>query len=179
MNDIIGFDACAAELKRLVAEIRANLARVESEATETRVAAVNTEARKLVDYTNRTEPADYGNATEVEGVRSLDRQAMATNREIRDAALESLIHRIDQRAAEINDVVKAFKQQTAENEKKARSLRLVPLRNVVDRTTELVVAIREAKDVLLDGDVAEAELKKKLESALKALEGLRTAANGL
>jgi hypothetical protein len=80
------------------------------------------------------------------------------------------------RLSQLNQLEKAVKQQAAENERNARQIRLVPVRNAVDAAIETLEAFKKAKEALLDERADEATIKARIESAVRAITALEKAA---
>lgn len=176
MSDIIGFEACAQELRRLLAEIAENIKTAGDNGPDALHAAVLTETRKLVDFTNRTEPNDIFDAHEVGNVRKIDQAADEARREIFGDSANLIIGRMHDRISQLNQLEKAIRQQAAENEREARKIRLIPVRNAIDAVTETVEAVKDAKGALSNEDPDEAVVKSKIESVLRAITALDKAA---
>lgn len=179
MSDIIGFEACAQELRRLLAEIAENIKTAGENGPDALTAAVLTETRKLVDFTIRTEPKDIFDADEVGNIRKIDQAADETRREIFGDSANVIIGRMHDRISQLNQLEKAAKQQAAENEREARTIRLIPVRNAIDAVTETVEAVKDAKEVLLDADPVEAVVKSRIEGVLRAITALDKATREL
>jgi hypothetical protein len=179
MSDIIGFEACAQELRRLLAEIAENIKTAGENGPDALHAAVLTETRKLVDFTNRTEPKDIFDADEVGNIRTIDQAADEARREIFGDSANVIIGRMHDRISLLNQLEKAVRQQAAGNEREAKKIRLIPVRNAIDAVTETVEAVKNAKEALLDGDPDEAVVKGKIESVLRAIAALDKAAREL
>ena len=163
MNKIIGFEACTQELKRLSDEISENIKTAGANGPDALHEAVMTETRKLVDFTNRTEPKDIFDAVEIENIRKIDQTADETRREIFGDSVNTIISRMHDRIAQLNQLEKAVKQQAAENEREAKQIRLIPVRNAIDAATETVEAFKKAKDALSDDKADEAGVKAKID----------------
>jgi hypothetical protein len=179
MNDIIGFEACTQELRRLLAEIAENIKTAGENGPDALHAAVLTETRKLVDFTNRTEPKDILDADEVGHIRNIDQAADEARREIFGDSASVIIGRMHDRVSQLNQLEKAVRQQAAANEREAKKIRLIPVRNAIDAVTETAEAVKNAQAALLDGDPNEAVVKSKIESVLRAIAGLDRAAREL
>ncbi|MBW1704032.1 MAG: hypothetical protein JRJ86_02570 [Deltaproteobacteria bacterium] len=179
MSDIIGFEACTQELKRLLDEIAENIKASGEKGPDELHAAVLTETRKLVEFTNRTEPKDFFDADEVENIRKIDQAADGARREIFGDSVHAIISHMQDRVSQLNQLEKAVRQQTADNERKAKELRLIPVRNAIDSVTDAIGAFNEAKDILLDEDSNEAAIKSKIESVMRAITALKKAAQDL
>lgn len=179
MNKIIGFEACTNELKRLLDEVSENIKTAGAKGPDALHEAVMTETRKLVDFTNQTEPKDIFDAVEVENVRKLDQTADEMRREIFGDSANTIISRMHDRIAQLNQLEKAVKQQSAENERKAKQIRLIPLRNVIDAATETVEAFKKARDALSDDKADEASVKAKIDGVVRAITTLEKAAQDL
>lgn len=173
MSDIIGFEACSQELRRLLDEVAENVRAADENGPDSLHAAVLSETRKLVDFTNRTEPKDIFDADEVENIRKIDRSADEARREIFGYSANVIIGRMQDRISQLNQLEKAVRQQAAENEREARKIRLIPVRNAIDAVTETVKA---AKAALSDENPDEAVVKSKVESVLRAITTLDQAA---
>ena len=83
------------------------------------------------------------------------------------------------RIAQLNQLEKAVKQKAAENERGARQIRLIPVRNAIDAATETVEAFKKAKDALSDGQADEAGIKAKIDGVIRAIAALEKAAQDL
>lgn len=176
MNDIIGFEAGAKELKRLIDEAKQNIRTARDEGADAMQVAVDIETDKLVEFTNRTEPKDQ---TEREAIRDLDRMADEAREEISVADSNEIITRIQNRASQLNQLTKSVKQQTADNERKAKEIRLIPVRNAIDAVTDTVDAFKAAMNTLSDDNSDEAAVKSKIESVVRAITALEKAAQEL
>jgi hypothetical protein len=179
MSDIIGFEACTQELRRLLAEVTENIKTASENGPDVLHAAVLNETRKLVDFTNRTEPRDIFNVDEVESIRKIDQAADEARREIFGDSANAIIGRMHDRISQLNQLEKAVRQQAAENEREARKIRLIPVRNAIDAITETVEAVKEAKAALSDADPNEAIVKSKIDSVLRAITALDKTAREL
>ena len=179
MSDIIGFEACTQELRRLLDEIEANIKLASEAGADALHAAVLTETRKLVDFTNRTEPEDIFDVNEVENIRKIDQAADEARREIFGDSANVIIGRMQERISQLNQLEKAVRQQTAENDRKTKNIRLTPVRNAIDAVTETVEAIKEGREALSDEDPNEAVVKSKIESVLRAITALDKASRDL
>ena len=179
MSDIIGFEACAQELKRLLNEIPENLKAADATGPDALHAAVLIETRKLVDFTNRTEPKDIFDAAEVANIRKIDEAADEARRKIFGDSANVIIGHMHERISQLNQLEKAVRQQAAENEREAKKIRLVPLRNAIDAVTGTVDAFEKAKEALSDEEADEAVVKSKIESVLRAITALEKAARDL
>ena len=142
-------------------------------------AAVLTETRKLVDFTNRTEPKNIFDATEVENVRKLDEAADQTRREIFGDSANTIIGRMQDRISQLNQLAKAAKRQAADNERKARRIRLIPVRNAIDAVTNTVEAFKEAKELLSDEEAEEAAVKSRIDGVVRSITALEKAVRDL
>ncbi|MBW1748559.1 MAG: hypothetical protein JRJ34_09220 [Deltaproteobacteria bacterium] len=179
MSDIIGFEACTQELRRLLDEIEANIKSASEAGPDAFHAAVLTETRKLVDFTNRTEPEDIFDANEVENIRKIDQTADEVRREIFGDSANVIIGRMQGRISQLNQLEKAVRQQAAENERGAKKIRLIPVHNAIDAVSETVEAVKDGKEALSDEDPDEAVVKSKIESVLRAITALDKAARDL
>lgn len=179
MNKIIGFEACTKELKRLLDEVSENIRTADAKGSDALHEAVMTETRKLVDFTNQTEPKDIFDGIEVENIRKIDQTADETRREIFGDSANMIIGRMHDRIAQLNQLEKAVKQQAAENERAAKQIRLIPVRNAIDAATETVEAFKKARDALSDDKADEASVKAKIEGVLRAITALEKAAQDL
>jgi len=179
MSDIIGFKACTKELKRLLEEIAGALRAAKGSGETEFDAAMETEARKLVDFTNRTEPRNLLDAVEVDNIRKVDQMATDAMAEIYGESANAIIGRMFGRISQLNQLEKAVRQQAAENEHKARELRLIPVRNAVDAMTDMVDAFKDAKEALVDSAADEAVVKSKVDSLLRAITALEKAVKDL
>jgi hypothetical protein len=179
MSDIIGFAACTQELRRLLTEVTENIKIAGENGPEALHAAVLAETRKLVDFTIRTEPKDMFDAVEVENIRKIDQAADEARREIFGDSANVIIGRMHDRISQLNQLEKAVKQQAAENEREARNLRLIPVRNAIDAVTETVEAVKDAKGALVDADPIEAVIKSKIDGVLRAITALDKATREL
>jgi hypothetical protein len=179
MSDIIGFAACAQELRQLLAEIAENIKTAGENGSEALHAAVLAETRKLVDFTIRTEPKNMFDAIEVENIRKIDQAADEARREIFGDSANVIIGRMQDRISQLNQLEKAVRQQAAENEREARKLRLIPVRNAIDAVTEMVEAVKDAKKALVDADPVEAVVKSRIDGLLRAITALDKATREL
>lgn len=179
MNKIIGFEACTNELKRLLDEVSENIKTAGAKGPDALHEAVMTETRKLVDFTNQTEPKDIFDAVEVENIRKIDQTADETRREIFGDSTNMIISRMHDRIAQLNQLEKAVKQQAAENERGAKRIRLIPVRNAIDAATETVEAFKKARDALSDDKADEAGVKAKIDGVVRAITALEKAAQDL
>jgi hypothetical protein len=179
MSDIIGFEACAQELKRLLDEIAENIKTAGENGPDELHAAVLTETRKLVDFTNRTEPKDIFDADEIGNIRKIDQAADEVRREIFGDSANVIIGRMQDRISQLNQLEKAVRQRAAENEREARKIRLIPVRNAIDAVTETVEAVKDTKEALSDENPDEAVVKSKIEGVLRAITALDKATREL
>jgi hypothetical protein len=179
MSDIIGFEACSQELKRLLAEIEAAIKSAKESGPEALHAAVMNETRKLVGFTNRTEPANILDPHEVENIRKIDQIADEARREIFADSSNAIISRMQDRISQLNQLEKTVRQQAAQNEQDADKIRLIPVKNAIATTTEAIDAIKEAKLALSGEKPEEAVVKSKIESVLRAITALEKAGREL
>lgn len=179
MSDIIGFEASANELRRLLQEIETNIKTASQTGDDKLHQAVMTEPKKLVDFTNRTEPENLLDSNEVDSIRQIDQQADKAVQEIFGNSAHEIINRMQSRIIKLNQLEKAVRQQAASNEDEAKKIRLIPVRNAVDSATETVAAIREAKDALSKDTPEEALVISKIDSVLRAISALKKAAEDL
>jgi len=179
MSNIIGFDACTQELRRLLLEIEATIKTAEQAGRDELHQAVMLQTRKLVDFTNQTEPENVLDDNEIESINQIDKVADQARRDIFGDSANQIIARMQDRISQLNQLEKSVRQQTARNEEEARKIRLIPIRNAVDAVTETVVTIREAKEALSAENSEEAIVKNKIESVLRAITALEKAAQNL
>ena len=179
MSDIIGFEACAKELKRLLQEIETNIKTAGQAGIDELHQAVMTEPRKLVDFTNRTEAKDILDADEVESIRKIDEQADKAVQDIFGNSAHEIVNRMHSRIIQLNQLEKTIRQQAANNEQEARKIRLIPVRNAVDAATETVSNIKEAKEALSSDNPEEALVINKIDSVIRAITALKKAAQDL
>ena len=179
MNNIVGQDACARELKRLLDEIAENIRTAGANGPESLSETVILESRKLVDFTNRTEPKDIFDSIEVENVRKIDGAADEARRRIFGESAAIIIDRMHDRIAELNQIEKAIKQQAAVNEREAKHIRLIPERNAIDAATETIGAFKKARDALSDDKTDEAGVIARIDGVLRAIAALQKAAQDL
>ena len=179
MSDIIGFEAGARELRRLLDEIAGSIQNAGENGPDALHAAVLTETRKLVDFTNLTEPKDIFNADEVENIRKIDQAADEARREILGDSANLIIGRMHDRISQLNQLEKAVRRQAAENEREASKIRLVPVRNAIDAVAKTAEAFKAAKEALSDEDPSEVAVKNKIERVLRAITTLDKASREL
>ena len=179
MNNIIGLEACTKELKRLLDEVSENIKTAGANGSDALHEAVMNESRKLVDFTNRTEPKDIFDTDEIENVRKIDQTADETRREIFGDSANTIISRMHDRIAQLNQLEKSIKQQAAENDRGARHIRLIPVRNAIDAATETVDAFKKAKEALSDDQAEEAGVKAKIDGVVRAIAALEKVAQDL
>ncbi|MBW1801585.1 MAG: hypothetical protein JRJ85_12760 [Deltaproteobacteria bacterium] len=179
MTDIIGFEACTQELKRLLDEIAENIKASGEKGSDELHAAVLTETRKLVEFTNRTEPKDFFDADEVKNIRKIDQAADEARREIFGGSAHAIISHMQDGISQLNQLEKAVRQQAAENEREAKKIRLIPIRKAIDAVTETVGAVKGGMEALSDDSSDEAVVKSKIESVLRAIAALDKAAKKL
>lgn len=179
MSKIIGFEACSAELKRLLNDVARNINAARGKDPAEFNDVVFTESKKLVDFTNQTEAEDIFDDEEVENIRRIDEQAEAARQKIMEAAAAEIIDRMHGRIAQLNQLEKEVKQQAAENERKANRIRLLPVRNAIDAVTETIDAFKKARDALADDNPNEANVKAKIDAFLRAISAVEKAAQEL
>lgn len=179
MSDIVGFEACARELRKLLSEVTDNINAAGKKGSDALHDAVLAETKRLVDFTNRTEPADILNGAEIANIRKIDQSADDARREIFGNSADVIIGRIQDRISQLNQLEKAVRQEATANQQEAKKIRLVPLRNAVDAVTETIKAVKNAKEALSDDDPDEAAVKAKIESVLRAIAALENSAVGL
>jgi HAMP domain-containing protein len=179
MTNIIGFEACSKELRRLLDEVAQNLKAAQEKGADEFHDAVLTETRKLVDFTNQTEAKDMSDAVEVENIRKIDQKADEMRREIFGDSANAIIARMHDRIAELNQLEKTVKQQAAENERSAKQIRLIPVRSAIDAATETIDAFKKARDALADDQADEASIKARIDAVVRALTALDKAAQEL
>jgi len=176
MNDIIGFEACNQELKRLLDEIAAAIKAAGETGPEALHAAVMSETRKLVDFTNRTEPENILDPHEIEAVNRIDQAADEARRQIFGDSASTIIARMQDRVSQLNQLEKAVRQQAAANAREAERRRLVPVRSAIDAMTETVNAVKSSRDALAADNPDEAIVRSRIDSVLRAMTGLQKAA---
>ena len=142
MSNCIGLDDCAQELDKLLSDIRAKLEANDDDQT------VIVAGDQLVDFTRRSEPSDFGNAVEVEQIRKLDAHANETRRDLMASAIGKRVLVIMNKTAELSELVKRLKAESAQNEGKAKRIRLIPIVNTVDALTALIEELKKAKQDL-------------------------------
>ncbi|NJD05380.1 MAG: hypothetical protein FIA97_02640 [Methylococcaceae bacterium] len=179
MSDILGYEACKAELKRLLDEISANIEAAGASGPQALHAAVLSESKKLLDFTNRSEPADPLDSAEVENISQLDQLADDTRRQIFGDSARAIVGRIQDRAAQLDQLGEGIEQQSAANEGKAGRLRLKPIRNAIDALTTTADSIRQAKKTLSDDNATEAAIKADIDAVLDAISQLQDSAKQL
>lgn len=179
MNDIIGFEAGVKELQRLLEEAEHNIREARDQGADKLHEAVLAETARLVEFTNRTEPKDLFDQEEVKKIRKLDQMADEARREIFGDSAEEIIGRIQGRASALNRLANEVKAQTEENLRKVKEIRLVPVRKAIDAATDLVGALKAARDTLLDEEAGEAAVKSGIDDLVSAIEALEKAARDL
>jgi hypothetical protein len=179
MSDIVGFEACAQELRRLLEAIAKSIKTAGDAGPDALHEAVLTETRRLVDFTNRTEPKHVLDADEVGKIRTIDEAADEARRKIFGDSAAVIIGHMHERISQLNQLEKAVRQQAAENAREASKIRLTPVRNAIDAVTKTVEAVKGAKDALSDTDAAEAVVKSRIEGVLRAVTALDKAAREL
>ncbi len=179
MSDIIGFEACTAELRRLLQEIETNIKAAGQAGDDQLHQAVMTEPKKLVDFTNRTEPKDILDAEEVESIRQIDQQADKAVQDIFGTSAHDIINRMQSRIIKLNQLEKAVRQQAANNQEEAKKIRLIPIRKAIDAATETVTTFRDAREALSSDNPEEAVVQTKIDSVIRAITALKKAAQDL
>lgn len=179
MSKIIGFEACSKELKRLLDEVTQNIKAAQDRGSGELSEAVLTEARKLVDFTNQTEAEDIFDTVEVENIRRIDQQADDARREMFGKAAEAIINGMHDRISQLNQLEKTVKQQTAESERSAKRIRLIPVRNAIDAATATIDAFKEAREALANNEPDEASIKARIDTVLRAISELEKTAQDL
>ena len=179
MSDIIGFKACAEELRRLLDEIEENIKTAGENGADAHHKAVITETRKLVDFTKRTEPKDIFNEGEIENIEKIDKAADEARRSIFGNSANEIIGRLHDRISQLNKLEKEVTHQTAANERTAARIRLIPVRNAIDAMTEAVETVKASKDALSSEDADEALVKSKIEGVLRTITALQNASRKL
>lgn len=175
MTDIVGFDAGKAELDRLLREARDAVQAAQAEGPDAVVAAVRAASEALVEFTNRTEPGDVFDSDEVEAIRRLDRLADEARREMNVAAMDMVISRIEDGSSRLNTLAKEVKRQALVNERTVRRNRLLPVREAVDSMTDLVEAVKQARDELDKDNPEEAVVASALGRLSKAYNDVKQA----
>ena len=179
MSDIIGFEACAKELRRVLDEIETNINSARERGADALHTAVVTETRKLVDFTSRTEPKDISNEGERENIAKIDQAADEARRTIFGDSVNEIIGRLHDRIFQLNKLEKDVRHQAAENQRTAAKMRLMPVRNTIDAMTEMVETAKAAKDVLSSEDADEDLVKKRIEGVLRTITALHNASRKL
>ena len=179
MSNIIGFEACSKELRRLLDEVSQNINSAKDKDSGMFDEVVITEARRLVDFTNQTEAEDIFDAIEVENIKRIDEQAEAARKEIMGKTAADIINVMHGRIALLNQLEKTVKQQTAENERSAKRIRLIPVRNAIDAATETIDVFKKARDALAEDKPDEASIKARIDAVLRAIGALEKAAQDL
>ena len=179
MSDIIGFDACAQELRRLLDEIAMGIQIADAKGADALHQAVISEARKLVEFTNRTEPQDLLDAAEVANIRKIDEAADEARRRIFGDSANAIIASLHERVSQLNQLEKAVRQQAAANEQEAKRIRLVPVRSAIDALGQAANAARAARAALSDENAEEAAVKARIEDLLRAVAVLVAASQAL
>ncbi len=179
MSKIIGFEACSAELKRLLNDVARNINAAKGKDSAEFDEVIFTESKRLVDFTNQTEAEDIIDEEEVENIRRIDEQAEAARQKIMGTAAAEIIDGMHGRIAQLNQLEKTVKQQTAENEHNAKRIRLIPVRNAIDAVTEMIDAFKKARDALADDKPNEANVKARIDTVLRAISAVEKAAQDL
>jgi hypothetical protein len=172
MSDIIGFEACSRELRRLLDEIASAILAAGDAGPDALHAAVMKETRKLVDFTNRTEPADLLDAQEVDAIRKIDQAADEARQQIFGDSAGTIVSRMQDRISQLNQLEKAVRQETAVNAQEADRLRLIPVRDAIDAMTATVKAVRNSREALSADDPDEAVVRSRIDAVLRAVASL-------
>lgn len=179
MSNIIGFAACSKALRLLLDDVAQNINAAKDKGTAVFDDTVIAQSGRLVDFTNQTEAADISDAEEVANIRSIDEQAEAARKEIMGKTAAEIINVMHGRIVLLNQLEKTVKQQTAENEDKAKRIRLIPVRNAIDAVTETIDAFKKARDALADDKPNEANVKARIDAVLRAISAVEKAAQDL
>jgi hypothetical protein len=171
MSKILGVEAAEVELRKLLEEGRQKIQQAGNEDRAT--AARRDLAQALVDFTNRTEPKDILDDEEFEAISRIDAHADETRREIRLAAIDKIVDRIEEQASKLNQLAKTLKHEAAKNETAAKSIRLQPIRDAITSVAATIDALNKAKTALLDSETDETEVAKKIDSLIRAFNGLK------
>jgi hypothetical protein len=100
-------------------------------------------------------------------------------KEISGTESDAIIIRIQNRASQLNQLAKSVKLQTEDNERKAKEIRLIPVRNAIGALTDTLEAFNAAKNALSDKDSEEVAVKSTIESVIRAIFALEQAARDL
>ncbi|WP_313698006.1 hypothetical protein [Achromobacter sp.] len=179
MSKIIGFEACNAELKKLLDDVAQQIIAAKDKGAAVLDAEVIKQSKRLVDFTNQTRPKNISDKEEVESIRRIDEQAEAARQKLIGKAAAEIINGMHGRIAALNQLEKTVKQQTAENEHNAKRIRLIPVRNAIDAVTETIDAFKKARDALADDNPNEANVKAKIDAFLRAISAVEKAAQEL
>ena len=155
MSDIIGLQACAEALRRMLDEITVTIQRAEK-------------YRPQVLDTDMAEPTD-----------ARDQRLDARPREDGADSTVLLLGRMHNQLVQLSQLEQAVRAQVASNQREARKNRLIPVRHAIDTMVETVKVIQEANTVLTDDNQDEAVVKEKIETALHAITALDQATRDL
>jgi len=164
MSDIIGFEKCREALERLLAQVAAAIETARRQGPDALQATIDSETDRLVDFAGRAEPIDDRDAADVEEIRQLVRDVVNG---IINAAENEIIGQVEECAKELSELAKKVDRRTKDNEREARNLHLKPVREAIDAATNMVEALKDAKDGLTDGD--DDDVKAKIERIIAAI----------
>lgn len=131
--------------------------------------AVLVEARRLVTFTGRTEPKNIIDTKEIARIKNIDKLADEARQDIFGTSADDIIGRIQKRASQLNQLSKSVKQKATDNFRKARELRLIPLRNAIDVLTGSVKSIKIAGKNLQNDNTEEVVLKTRIDIVVRAI----------
>lgn len=180
MSAIFGFAACQARLAQSIREIDASVQAAQGPVAKAQ--AANAGADALIDFTNDSRASDPSDAAEVAAIAGLDGLARDTANSLTAMAISGLVTSISARSLEVEAIGKKLGQQTLANLDGAKRLRLVPLRDAIDRMTDTVGAVKvlaKSLDTSKPDEqaiaAAAADLAARFEALKKAIDQLRPA----
>lgn len=170
MSEIRCFEACRARLGALLAE-----------ADTVRASGDGNLADKLADalaaFANDSRPDDPGDAAEVAAIAKLDALAGKVQDEMTAIALGRAVDMVVDHAAELEAIGRTLGRQTLANADAGRRIRLTPIRDLIDRMTDAVAAVKVAAKSLDAKNPDEAAIQREIATLASSFQALVGAAH--
>lgn len=178
-QSIVGFDACAAELERLLDHasqvLEAARGRNDDEVTDSIVAA----GSAFVDFKRRSEPESFSDTQEVRRVAELDRIADDARRNLMSASIADAAKGILDRTSELASLVKQVRGEVAQNDKREQRLRLLPVRSAIDALTDTMESLKDVRRELRSDNEDEQAIASAITRLVNTAKSLRERLDGL
>jgi hypothetical protein len=169
VSEIRGFVACRARLDELLAEADEARASKDGDRAD-RIAA------SFAAFANDSRPEDPADAAEVAAIAQLDQLAEKVQNEMTAVAIGQAVESVTGHAAELEAIGKTLRRQTLVNSDAVRRIRLVPVRDLIDRMSGTVAAAKVVAKSLDARNLDEKALQAEIGAFAERFEGLvRTA----